>query len=75
MNKRSVEAVVQTCSVKEMLLEISQNWQVFSCEFCEISKNNFLHKTPLVAVFARDTFDLNWGKEEPICTQWIITIL
>ena len=23
--------------------------QVFSCEFCEISKNNFLHRTPLVA--------------------------
>ena len=24
--------------------------QVFSCEFCEISKNNFLYRTPLVAV-------------------------
>ena len=24
--------------------------QVFSCEFCEISKNNFFHRTPLVAV-------------------------
>ena len=23
--------------------------QVFSCEFCEISKNPFLHRTPLVA--------------------------
>ena len=23
--------------------------QVFSCEFCEISKNTFLHKTPLIA--------------------------
>ena len=23
--------------------------RVFSCEFCEISKNTFLHKTPLVA--------------------------
>ena len=23
--------------------------QVFSCEFCEISKNTFFHKTPLVA--------------------------
>ena len=23
--------------------------QVFSCEFCEISKNTFLHGTPLVA--------------------------
>ena len=24
--------------------------QVFSCQFCEISKNAFLHRTPLVAV-------------------------
>ena len=23
--------------------------QVFSCEFCEISKNTFLHRTPQVA--------------------------
>ena len=23
--------------------------QVFSCEFCEISKNTFFHRTPLVA--------------------------
>ena len=23
--------------------------QVFSCEFCEISKNTFLHRAPLVA--------------------------
>ena len=26
--------------------------QVFSCEFCEISKNTFFHRTPLVAVSA-----------------------
>ena len=23
--------------------------QVFSCKFCEISKNTFIHRTPLVA--------------------------
>ena len=23
--------------------------QVFSCEFCEISKNSFFHRTPVVA--------------------------
>ena len=23
--------------------------QVFSCEFCEISKNTFLHRTPVLA--------------------------
>ena len=26
--------------------------QVFSCEFCEISKNTFSHRTPLVAASA-----------------------
>ena len=26
--------------------------QVFPCEFCEISKNTFLHRTPLVAASA-----------------------
>ena len=26
--------------------------QLFSCEFCEISKNNFFHRKPLVAAFA-----------------------
>ena len=68
------EAVVLRCSVKKVLLEISQNSQentcardsflinlhlnfiekeslaqVFSCEFCEISKNTFFYRTPLVA--------------------------
>ena len=28
--------------------------QVFSCEFCKISKNTFFHKTPLVAASARN---------------------
>ena len=28
--------------------------QVFSCEFCEISKNTFLHRTPLVAASKSD---------------------
>ena len=46
------EAVVQGCSLKKVFLEISQNSrpatflkkslaQVFSCEFCKISKNTF----------------------------------
>ena len=57
------EAVVQRCSVKKLFLEISQNLQentcgrasflmklqVFSCKFCEISKNTFSSRTPLVA--------------------------
>ena len=40
--------------LKKEFLEILQNsqenarTQVFSCEFCEISKDTFLHKTPLV---------------------------
>ena len=54
------EAVVQTCFVIKVLLEISQNSQentcardsfliklqaLFSCEFCEISKNTFFYRT------------------------------
>ena len=27
--------------------------QMFSCKFCEISKNTFFHRTPLVAVSVR----------------------
>ena len=63
---RQTEAVARRCSVKKLLLEISQNSQenkpeacnfikkdtlaqVFSCEFCEISKNTFFYRTPLVA--------------------------
>ena len=66
----NIEAVVQSCSVKKVFLDISPNSQenacarasyfeiknflsaeaqAFSCEFCKISKNNFLHRTPLVA--------------------------
>ena len=68
---QTAEACTQRCSVKKVLLEISQNsqentcaslffnevggWikkdspaQVFSCEFCEISKNTFSSRTPLV---------------------------
>ena len=59
------EAVARRWSVKKVFLEISQNSQentcacnfikketleqVLSCESCEISKNTFLHRTPLVA--------------------------
>ena len=59
------EAVVQRCSVKKAFLEISQNSQentcarvsflrkLFSCEFCEISKNTYFHKAPLVAASSK----------------------
>ena len=62
--QRFTEAVAQMCSVKKVFLEISQNSQenicvraikretlaqVFSCEFCEISINNFFYRAPLVA--------------------------
>ena len=29
--------------------------QVFSCEFCEISKNTFFYRTPLVAAFVESS--------------------
>ena len=52
-----LEAVAQRCSVKKVYLEITQNSQentcaraqVFSEEFCEISKNTFSDKIPLGA--------------------------
>ena len=46
------EAVVQRCSVQKVSLEISQNSQENTCEFCEISKNTFFNRTPLVAASA-----------------------
>ena len=49
-------AAARRCSVKKVLLEISQNFikketltQVFSCEFCETSKNTLSYRKPLVA--------------------------
>ena len=41
--------------------------QVFSCEFCEISKNTFLQRTPLVAASVKNSFeqrdlDKNWTR-------------
>ena len=58
--KSVCKPVAGRCSVKKVLLEISQNSQentgkketlapVFSCEFCESSKNTFSYKTPPVA--------------------------
>ena len=51
------EAVIQRCSVKNVLHEheacnfIKKETlaQVFSCEFCEISKKTFFYRTHLVA--------------------------
>ena len=44
-----IEAVVQRCSVKKVFLKISQSSQENTCEFCEISKNTFFYRTPLMA--------------------------
>ena len=38
-----------TCARVSFLIKLILT-HVLSCEFCEISKNNFLHGTPLVAV-------------------------
>ena len=55
------EAVVRMCSVrgvlrnfikftgKHLFIKKEALAQVFYCEFCEISKNTFFHRTPLVA--------------------------
>ena len=34
--------------------------QVFSCEFCEISKNTFFYRTPLVAAFVQNDYKDDW---------------
>ena len=60
---KSTEVVAQRCSIKKAFLKISQISQentcarvkyvlvqVFSCEFCEISKNPFSYRTPPAAV-------------------------
>ena len=47
-----LEAVAQRCSVKKVFTSFIKKetmTQVFSCKFCEISKNTFFHRTPLVA--------------------------
>ena len=51
MRKLLSEAVVQRCSGLRpaTLLKKETLTQVFSCEFCKISKNTFFHRTPLVA--------------------------
>ena len=62
-----LEAVAQRCYAKKMFLEMSKNSQentcdrvsvltlaqMFSCEFCKISKNTFSYRTPKVAASAK----------------------
>ena len=71
------EVVVQRCSVKKVLLKISQNshpeacnfikketlTQMLSCEFCEIFNNAFVYKTSLVAASGCDKNDDNNRRE------------
>ena len=59
----SSEAVVRKCSVKKVepaaynFIKKETLAQVFSCEFCEISKNTLSYKTPPVAAFYHSTYD------------------
>ena len=46
----TLEAVVQRCSEKAFnFIKNKTQAQVFSCEFCKISKSTFFYKTPPVA--------------------------
>ena len=38
--------------VKHLCWSLIVKFQVWGCEFCEISKNTFFYRTPLVAAFA-----------------------
>ena len=60
-NHSNTEAVAQRCSLKEVLLEISQRpanfWKADTgtgvfCKFRKISKSNFFYRTLLLAAFA-----------------------
>ena len=43
---------------------------VFSCGFCEISKNTFLHRTPLVATSKKPTLrQIEWGIQNGLITK------
>ena len=84
------EAVAQRFSMKKVFLEISQNSQenfikketlarVFSCEFCEISKNTFSYRTPPVPAshyktssVINHTFNCSWLPDTPYKVFWVI---
>ena len=64
-----MEAIVQTSSVKKVLLEISQNSQENTCTRVSFlitlqacSKNTFLHRTPPVAASVFNQILLNYDQ-------------
>ena len=67
----NLKAIIQTCSVKKAFLEISQNSQVLSCEFCEFSKNTFFDRTPLVTTSRNhwNPIEIN-SFYDLTCTKW-----
>ena len=62
-----------TCARASFLIKLKKETlvQVFSCEFCEISKNTFFHRTPLVAASVEKTFIDFSNKTFPIETSII----
>ena len=64
-----IEAVVRRCSVQALRLQLYLKKgprHRFSFKFCHISKNTFLHRTPLVAtslhiIFLQCIICLNFG--------------
>ena len=48
LKKQSPRRVLRSCAACNFIKKETLA-QVFSCEVCEISKNNFFHRTPLVA--------------------------
>ena len=47
-----------TCAKVSFLIKLQSLGQVLSCEFCEISKNTFFYRTPLVATSTQMTLEL-----------------
>ena len=74
----STEAATGVILLEKLLLEILQNpqeitlAQVFSCEFCQISRNAFSSRTPPVAVSVRGRlYERNWFTSRPHHNQTV----
>ena len=60
------EVICKTCNfIKKETLA-----QVFSCEFCEISKNTFSYRTPPIAASSLSLFKINLRK-----AKWLVILI
>ena len=84
--RKKTEAVTERCSAKQVFLKTSQNLQncnfikketlaqVFSCEFCDISKNTFSYRTTPVATSEKQKEESRKVSEHVTVNQLIAMI-